>query len=619
MRYHYMIRKYILICLLSVFLQTTNGQSTNVASRIQGSPYPVSETPSILYVINDWGWGESKRFTTITLQGLIAKAGNTMIYNESGVGYSTWLNDLETNYGVSSDKTYYNDFEGLITHFQWGFDGYILCDLKDNSSNVAVSLCGPMNAIAITPDNEALMLTLDKPMLLDVRGKDESWALTSDYSSNFSKEIVSFQNEDKCMFLSDYSVFANAFQFFDSNINSTIVTDAFGRMNDNRIVMGWGPDELNSVKKISQNSLQLNPADWTENLPVLSNFEASLEQHTHLTSINEDDNVHTVCFLVSDGDNFDWLLKEFYGHPKAYGSLNRGQVSIGWSISPAMSELAPTLMKYFYDQATNTSTVQDFFVASTSGSGYMYPNLFPSLQASTDMTNEYMGKADLNILNVIGTQYRTDDMTKFLEQDNIDAIFYYNYDNYAGLNGQIYSVNDKYVIGARYRLWEGFDNAATLANKLNSQSTDAYSSAGYSLIAVHAWSFNQYVVNEINSCVSQLNSNVIVVSPDEFVKRIKMKVGQATVVKKDVIVNDFKVFPNPSHIRNINIQGKFEKDDIIEIVDINGRLIYRDKINVAQENKLRIDLKDNISSGLYLIKIIRNNNISTIKALLQSD
>ncbi len=612
-----MIKKIAIIGLLLIAMQNVHGQF-DVASRIDGSPYPVSATPSTLYVVNNWGWSESKRLTTVTLKGLLAKDGNTMIYNESGVGYSIWLKDLVANYGVVSDKTYYNDFTGLITHFKYDFDGYILCNLKDNSTNVAISLCGPMKAVAVTEENVPLMKSLGKTMLLDARGKDETWALSSTYSSDFSKDITSFQSEDKCLFLSDYSVFANAFHFFDRSINSQLVTDALNRMDDNRVVMGWGPDEKYTVEKISKNSLQINPADWTENLPVLSNFEATLEQHTHATTVNDDDNVHTVCFLVSDGDNFDWLLKEFYGQPKAYGSPNRGQVSIGWSISPALSELGPTLMKYFYDKATNTATVKDYFVGSTSGLGYMNPDLFPNLQASADLTSKFMKKADLNILNIIGTKYNTDDMKKYLGQDNIDAVFYYKYDNYAGLNGAIYTVDNKLVIGARYRLWDGFDNASTLANKLNHQSTDAYSSAGYSLIAVHAWSFNQYVVNEINACASQLNSNVIVVSPDEFVKRIKKKFGLSTAIKKNLSIDDdILVYPNPVHINYLNIKGKLKNNDIIEIVDINGRVIIKKKVATESANNIRIELKSSTSNGFFFVKIVRNDKVLTTKFSVQ--
>ncbi len=610
-----MFKNLILFTLFFLLLKVSLAQQ--VASRIPGSPYPVSGTPSKLYVTNDWGWGSEKQFTTLTLQGLLAKAGNTMIYNESGVGYSVWVEDLVANYGVTVDKIYYNNFKGLITHFQNSFDGYILCNIKDNSSNVAVSLCAQLNAIAVTPENESLMVSLGKQKLMDVRGKDEEWALESDYASKFSKDIVSFQREDKCAFLSDYSIFADAFQFFDTDINSELVNDAFERMNSNRVVMGWGPDEENTVKKISQNSLQLNGTDWTENLPVLSNFEAELKQKTHAATVNDEDNVHTVCFLVSDGDNFDWLLKEFYGHPKAYGSPNRGQVSIGWSISPALSELGPTIMNYLYDNASNTSSAKDFFIGSTSGIGYMNPDYFPHLQESADLTNKFMKKADLNILNIIGKNYRTSDMQKFLSQDNIDAIFYYKYDNYAGLNGNIYIVNDKPVIGARYRLWEGFDNAETLAAKLNNQSTDAYSADGYSLIAVHAWSFNQYVVDEINACASRLNSNVIVLPPDEFVMRIKKKFGLPTAVNTDVFTEGFKVYPNPVCSDFMNFKGDFRRDDVIEIVDVNNRLILRSIIKNEHINTLRIDLKNSISNGLYIVRIVRDSKVYTTKVTVQ--
>ena len=609
-----MFKRILLFIVLYFAIQILYAQT--VASRVEGSPYPVSSTPSTIFVINNWGWGESKHLTTITLQGILAKTGSTMVYCESGVGYSIWLDDLVANYGVSVDKTYYNNFKGLITYFKDDFDGYILCDLKDNSSNVAVSLCSHYNAIAVTSDNEDLMKSLGKQMKIDVRGKDETWAL-SNYESSFSKDIVCLQDENKCMFLSDYSIFADAFQFFDNDINSKLVNDAFGRMNDNRIVMGWGPDEKNTVEKISKNSLQLNGSDWTENIPVLSNFVATTKQHTHTTTIIDDDNVHTVCFFVSDGDNLNWMLKEFYGFKEAYGSPNRGQVSIGWSISPVMCELAPTVMKYLYDQATNTSTVKDHFVGSTSGVGYMNPDLFPSLQASANLTNEYMGKADLNILNIIGTQYKAYHMQKYLKQDNIDAIFYYKYENYAGLNGAIHIVKDKPVIGARYRLWDGFDNATTLANKLNKQSTDAYSAAGYSLVAVHAWSFNRYVVNEINACASKLNSNVVVVSPDEFVKRINKKFGLPTAVENKITTEDLKVYPNPVSNNSINIQAEFKKGDIVEIVDLNNRLIYKKIMGSEQENSIKVLLNDTFINGLYILKIVSNGTISTNKIILQ--
>jgi len=582
----------------------------SVADRIPESPYPVSYTPTKLYVINDWGWTESKRFTTITLQGLIARYGKGMIYNESGAGHLIWIDDLVNNNYVTEDKSFYDDFEGLVTFFKDAFDGYILCDLKDNSSNVAVSLCSKMNAIAVNPDNVALMESLNKPMLLDVRGKDENWLLTSEYINDLSKDVACLQNEDKCMFLSDYAVFSNAFQFYDQDINSPIINDAFSRMDSNKIVLGWGPDEEHTIRKVSENSLYMNAADWTENIPVLSNFEVQLQQHTYTTDINDENNVHTVCFLVSDGDNYDWLLNEFYAKPEAYGSPNRGKVSIGWTISPAMCELAPTVMQFFYDKATNTPEVKDFFIGSSSGIGYMNPDIFPDLQSSVELTNAFFAKADLNILNIIGTQYREEDMMKFLSQDNIDAIFYYDYANYAGRKGAIYIVNDKPVVTARYRMWDGFDDAASVAEKLNKQSTDAYSSDGYSLIAVHSWSFNNYVVDEINSCVSQLNDNIIVVTPDEFIKRIKKKLGLKTPI------DDFNVYPNPcSSDETVHIDREFNDDDKITVYSVTGEKIFEKQFKTKTVGFSFIPEKMGMRKAVYLI-VLRNGKEQNTKKLV---
>ena len=46
-----------------------------------------------------------------------------------------------------------------------------------------------------------------------------------------------------------------------------------------------------------------------------------------------------------------------------WGSSDRGQVPIGWTITPALSELAPLLLDYFY----NTATAEDEFVGAASG------------------------------------------------------------------------------------------------------------------------------------------------------------------------------------------------------------------------------------------------------------
>lgn len=47
---------------------------------------------------------------------------------------------------------------------------------------------------------------------------------------------------------------------------------------------------------------------------------------------------------MTDGDNVQWVLDGFE-QPKWYGSSSRGEVNLGWTLSLALSELAPTVVQ----------------------------------------------------------------------------------------------------------------------------------------------------------------------------------------------------------------------------------------------------------------------------------
>ena len=259
--------------------------------RVPGSPYPASQIPDTLYIIEDYSFSDSQVFTLQTLQGLLAKT-KPMIYRDRGAGHSIWFDDLISNYGIFADSSYKNDFAGIISHFKDRFEGYILCDLHNNSSNVALSICGLLKTIAVTPDDVELMDSLSIPKIMDVRDQDEEWALDN-YDSLLSTKIVTYQKENKDLFLGDYSIFANALHFFD-NINSTLTKTAFGRMDKSSSLFGWGSDEVNTVSEASSNSIHVHPADWAINLSTLSNFDIALEQKSGSENIDYEKNVQTV-------------------------------------------------------------------------------------------------------------------------------------------------------------------------------------------------------------------------------------------------------------------------------------------------------------------------------------
>ena len=86
--------------------------------------------------------------------------GEPKIYRDKGSGSSIWIPDLADNYGVYISDEMDGNIDTLMTLIPEGVTGYILCNLNDNSTNVANSLCGPLNAIAVTSQLQNLVARL---------------------------------------------------------------------------------------------------------------------------------------------------------------------------------------------------------------------------------------------------------------------------------------------------------------------------------------------------------------------------------------------------------------------------------------------------------------------------
>jgi len=107
----------------------------------------------------------------------------------------------------------------------------------------------------------------------------------------------------------------------------------------------------------------------------------------------------------------------------------------------------------------------------------------------------------------------------------VDAVFYYEYYDYAALNGTINWMNGKPVVGARYQLWlDGGDDPQSLALKLNQLPRDVQSVSSYSLIPVHPWGTMNY--SDIVTTISLLDPAIRVVSPQDFVTLLQANIPQ---------------------------------------------------------------------------------------------
>jgi hypothetical protein len=501
------------ILLLIVLMPVLAAHAQRVPTRVPGSPYPLSAVPDRLYLTSE-NYSPSERVALQTLQGVIARSKPEILRDLSG------HRGLVEKAGISIDDTYYTNFPGLLAHFSNRLSGYILCNAKDRSTNVAISLAGVLNAVAIPADIEQSAISAGLGKLLDVRGRDEAWALAN-YDSLFSRNIASYQqsSDDRVGFLGDYSTYTKAFQFWDDSPAGPLANSVYNRMQKGAAFFGWGPQEYETVEQLSQRSMMILPSDWAANMSALSNIPAikdSFRQKDPIKPFEVVPNVHTVCFVISDGDNVQWLLGSLE-NMNNWNNPNRGRLNLGWTISPSLSELAPVLYEKYVDNCLTTPEGRNVLIAGPSGRGYHLPGRYPDADLETEcrLQNKYMKQADLRIVNIIDADDSDNDPSAYLKQDNIDALFYYSYGaNYTGRRGKIDWYNDKPSIGGRYTLWGTLSSPQSLAAQLNQASTNIHSEDGYSLIPVHVWSRS---VNDVLDCISRLGPNVRVVAPDEFV------------------------------------------------------------------------------------------------------
>ena len=166
--------------------------------------------------------------------------------------------------------------------------------------------------------------------------------------------------------------------------------------------------------------------------------------------------VHTVAFITSDGDNIQLLEHRDFMDADHFRSPQRGAIAVGWSYSPAMAVLAPTLL----DAVRRNLSANDSLSAGPSGAGYAYPSQFlrPAQAAAFGrVTAELMRRSGQRLVNVIGVSPTVESLEALVEQAQVDAVVYFTFGaarmGYAGLHGNVAYLKGKPVVGARLSLW----------------------------------------------------------------------------------------------------------------------------------------------------------------------
>ncbi len=481
----------------------------------------------------------SDRLAIASLQGLVARSSSEQIFLRSGA-YDFYVPYIESEYGCRVEEALNGEELTLRTataYFKDVLKGYILCadDDTDPSVNVAISLAGVLDCIIATPSTKDMLEELGLTCVLDVTDKNDQWLRDSEYWDQLSRRVAVEQPCSMTPRLADYAVMCGAyFNYYDGN-RAGEHKRMYQHLTDNAVVLGYNNDfgEYDTVKSLSEINVQLIPSDHAFNLSVHSGFTLTdPTQKTAATSDGEVENVHTVCFILSDGDNMQWIINDYSTTDRWFSSPLRGQFNMGWGLPTAAGDMIAPMVSYLYDQMTE----KDEFIMQLSGIGYTFPSLWEKEQRQILAANvaQYMERSGLRYMEILDTNgFNSKYLEDFTAEDGIEGIFYIDYANYASAGGNIIWTNGKPTVSARYRLWADTEfTPETLSAALNQSSTDVTSKNGYSFVIVHAWSGmkdGQFgsggsAVEAVAAVIAGLEEHVEVVTPSEFMERIKANI-----------------------------------------------------------------------------------------------
>ena len=498
-----------------------------------GSYIKNSIIPKKLYVISENDMTKAEQTMITTLQGIVSSKSNEQIYilSDSEPDYKLWLEDLKKNYNVKYKLI--KDPWKLLKIFKSYVDGYILyTTFNPPSINNACSLASLKNSLAIDEAIEEKVKEQGLTKLVkDCRDTDKYWAFNTLWNSGLNHSTVIEISPDKPLALRDYAITSKSLVFYEDNVNDFSFRESiFKSMDDNGHCLGWGPDEHTNVTIASKHGIDVTAADWSYNLSVLSSYTSIPRKQKQESNFKGEDGVHYVTFIMSDGDNQQWMLGSNYSAKNWFGSNYRGDFNLGWSINKSLYYLAPTVFHKYYDSA-NSSKYFDNFVTSPSGNGYMYPSKFPinKLDSYTNTLSEYMKKVDQNYVLILDDEalYKTNIWDKYTCHDNIHGLLYLNYYKNNSYEGKIVWSNNKPIVSCRDLLWWGLESETNIVDNINKRInlgyTDIKNPNSYSFVYVHVWS---NTMDNVNNVITKLNQNpkVRIVTPNTFMKLINENV-----------------------------------------------------------------------------------------------
>lgn len=306
-------------------------------------------------------------------------------------------------------------------------------------------------------------------------------------------------------------------------------------LNSNVPVYGWNDDEIAFIKDISTYGDYAVPTDWSSNHSYFGQNIYTVKQTTPRTPVKQ--NKHYVAIVVSDGDNVQWLEREFFT-TSTFGQRQKSKqdYKLNWTFSPSLVELCPDAAEKIY-----SFNKHDYFISGVSGVGYANCLSYPRehLDGFTARTAATMKDSDLQVVCLLDNisltenkEFVEDRLSSYAKYDNIEGgIWELDPDRYGSGKGKIFWAKGKPFVSVRFTMWHPSNEKSCvtkewlddIAESVNAMPVAPHCEEGYTVLNVHPWSMTMESVDYV---VSKFDEHIELVYADELIRMIKENLGK---------------------------------------------------------------------------------------------
>lgn len=460
------------------------------------------------------------------------------------------LIDVDIYLEYAKEPYEYAELWALLKKYISDFDGIAVYDLApgDVGINMVATVCAVENLLGVP---RALLDRVggDIPVLFDAADHTGTNAQRQEKVFDMYKDRLNpsglvhqvVLGDDFRLELRDFAIFMGYFTFFtDESSEDLAFRDKVLRWADRNIaVYGWTTNEIAFLKNVSAYGNYVIPMDWSANHSYFAcadgEYGVSLKQK-RVDTQELAGGKHYLAIVVSDGDNVQWLERDF-ATTSTFGQRLASPMDykMNWTISPSMASLCPLVMQGIYDKAKN-----DQFITGVSGIGYTNLMTYPKehLAAYSRLTADAMEKCDLHYMCMLDNVDMLEDMDGVRER--LDAFATYNNicgaiweldpHRYESGKGRVaFSSNGKPFVSVRLSLWHPSNRPGNITKKwldeyarvINSYPVSPNTVDGYSVLNVHPWTVE---IKDLDYLVSKLEPHVELIFVSELIEAMDKNV-----------------------------------------------------------------------------------------------